>query len=554
MKDANCKGINTYFIDLDQKNGSPEEHLERIKSAALKPEIVIKSSKVGHHVYWFAKDGVLEKFDDVIDGIVDVLNGDTNAKGKTRRMRIPFFLNQKPEHGESFMPQIVEGFGYIINSERPPGYNEEEMIMAFPKPKKKQEVSKEEAGIIRVKMGFWDAAASVGNKVALKVLSGKPEVRNEVFSFKRNTNGTEQIIVNGESTSCWIDQEGYIGSRDKGGPTYIQWLEWYGMSKNEVAKTIKKYLREHLPDYKDDNAGKDYTFITWHDLVERAYQRKIAIDPDKICKFHIKCLDEVLGGILPTDLVTIGADTGCGKSDLLLYIAMKNAEMGMRVLYYQLEMDEEEIADRQMLTATNLILGKAWISPKDYRINSMMPDQRRAFDSAKDEVKKMGGGGGNIVIYEGAALKFDEFLESMNITKRTPFDLVVLDHLHYFSMDGGTESMSQNLARIMRRIRSMVKKYRVPVVVASHIRKLQKENERPRLIDLYGAGDIAKESTVVLMLHRDGDDTFAYIDKSRGTGHRDCEIKLHYDINLRTFVDEPKTEHPAPTLTFLKNA
>ena len=62
----------------------------------------------------------------------------------------------------------------------------------------------------------------------LKKLSGISELKGEVFDFIKNSNDTHQIVVNGELSGCWVDSNGLIGSHDKGGPTIIQWICWYG--------------------------------------------------------------------------------------------------------------------------------------------------------------------------------------------------------------------------------------------------------------------------------------------------------------------------------------
>jgi ATP:corrinoid adenosyltransferase len=539
-KMENCKAIKAWYCDFDAKNGTPEEHIEKILGAKLKPDFVFQSSPAGHHAYWIARDGSLDNFDKIETGIVQSLGADPNCKDKVRAMRIPFFLHQKTAN--HFMPKILEGAGYFITGIKPLGYSDEEMQKAYPAEKAKEQI-RQEVITARSHQTFWNAAASISNKAALRALSGKPEVNNDVFSFKLNIKGTEQIWVNGESTSSWIDLDGHIGSHDKGGPTYIQWLEWYGNSKAKIALAIKKYLHEYLPAYDEKAMAKSYSFVAWDDLTERAYQYKIALDPNSICKYHLRKLDNILGGILPRELVVVGADTGCGKSDLLLYLALENARRGKKVLYYQLEMDEEEIADRAMLTATNQHLAPGWIGAKQYRINEMDQLQKEAFEKAKEEVKAMGGGK-NIDIYQGGSLNTEEFLASLKIMKEKSYDLVILDHLHYFSLSNEFQTLANNLSIVMREIRTVVKAMHVPIIVASHMRKREKENESPSIMDLHGTGDIAKEASVVLLLHRTETETFLTIAKSRGTGHRGEELKLHYDTNLRRFVDDPPANGP----------
>jgi len=64
-------------------------------------------------------------------------------------------------------------------------------------------------------------------KNELVALSGTKEAQGDIFSFKNNPNGTEQIYVNGKRTASWIDKLGWIGSHSNGGPTTDKWINWY---------------------------------------------------------------------------------------------------------------------------------------------------------------------------------------------------------------------------------------------------------------------------------------------------------------------------------------
>lgn len=67
---------------------------------------------------------------------------------------------------------------------------------------------------------------------ALERLSGNEAVDYEQFTFKQNTGGTVQIVVNGKATGQWIDTaQNTIGGagEGQGNPTIIQFVQWYGV-------------------------------------------------------------------------------------------------------------------------------------------------------------------------------------------------------------------------------------------------------------------------------------------------------------------------------------
>jgi len=82
------------------------------------------------------------------------------------------------------------------------------------------------------------------NEILLLSLSGSSHVNGDSISLRDNRNGTKQIICNKNPTSCWIDREGKIGSYSKGGPSVIQFLQWYNpaLSCKQATDIIKGIL------------------------------------------------------------------------------------------------------------------------------------------------------------------------------------------------------------------------------------------------------------------------------------------------------------------------
>ena len=80
-------------------------------------------------------------------------------------------------------------------------------------------------------------------KDGLERLSGHLGVRGEEYTFKQTSRGWN-IYVNGRLSSCWVDNQGRIGSLSKGGPSLYQWLVWFGHRPGEVARIIRDVYPE----------------------------------------------------------------------------------------------------------------------------------------------------------------------------------------------------------------------------------------------------------------------------------------------------------------------
>jgi hypothetical protein len=214
----NLSNINAWAIDIDKD--SKEQQLERIRNTALVPSLVVES-KNGFHVYWMAKDATKQNFPKVMYLLVNKFLADANAKDLCRVLRMPGFFHWKDEND----PYKVET---IFKSEK--YYTEKEMLFFFAE--KKTESKKTEFK----KLNF----ENVNNKQALSALSGTSHVRGDTIEFKPNSNGTEQIWVNGKSTACWLDKNGLIGSHSKGGPGVWNWINFYYNDRNETTKIVRE--------------------------------------------------------------------------------------------------------------------------------------------------------------------------------------------------------------------------------------------------------------------------------------------------------------------------
>ena len=224
-KIENMVKINAWAIDIDK--GTKEEQKMRIEKSPLPASSVVET-KNGYHVYWLAREATKSNFGVIQQRLVNFFGADNRAKDLARILRLPCMYHWKDPDD----PFLVKEVYWNTRA-----YSEDKMLRVFKCREKKM-----------AKRIYEPRDVTLGGDCVegLKLLSGKSCVNGDEFTFKHNANGTHQIWANGKSTSCWIDENGKIGSHDKGGPTLIQWLKWYSYPTKDAIKILK-----------DNNVWKD---------------------------------------------------------------------------------------------------------------------------------------------------------------------------------------------------------------------------------------------------------------------------------------------------------
>ena len=236
-----CQGVNAWFMEID--GVSKDEQMKKLHEAPLPPSIIVESGN-SYHAYWLAKDATVDGFDRIVRALIHFFDSDPACKDISRVLRIPGFFHNKREpfevRIELFDPKNT--------------YTEQEMLQAFPYREEVKSAPTSRPVPIAEHLTFWEAVSRLDNRIMLQRLSGTYMVNHEQFSFRPRSSGGEYIDVNGEPADCWIDENGMIGSGKRAGPTFIQWLSFYGLSKKDIAEWLKKNCSDLFP--KDLLRGK----------------------------------------------------------------------------------------------------------------------------------------------------------------------------------------------------------------------------------------------------------------------------------------------------------
>lgn len=513
-KIEDCIGINAWAIDMDAKDVSIIAQEVRIKQCPVKPSIIIRS-KNGYHCYWLAREGKMDNYRAIMERLITYFDADKSCTSINKSLRVPHFLHLKDP--ESPFEVLVVRLKEIY-------YSETEMLDAYPEPIK----------IGGMGQQFWQYVSQLNNEEMLLRFSGTPLMRDEIITFRPNSNGTKQIVVNGKSSSSWIDADGFIGSHDGGGVTFIQWLQWYGNSKSAIAKA--------LVDMGIVKMDTKPSFIAYDELLEFSETERKKINYNTAIQYGISCLDHSLRGILRDELVVIGAHTGVGKTELAFKIELHNAARGKQVYGIHLEGRLTEITNRHIFNEIRKI-SDADLSYMDFMMNTQDTTgvARAALDSIKKQISK------NLKIFNRTSfITVDDFVRIVRDIQHDA-DLIVIDHLHYFDMKDYANERTE-INRIMQELKQLTDIYRIPIVLVSHLRRPSSNDAIPSENDLMGSSNIAKQADAVILVfpnytiessHAEGIyPTFMRHTKSRLGLPKNVFYSINYDATRKEYFED----------------
>lgn len=206
----------------------------------------------------------------------------------------------------------------------------------------------------------------------------------------------------------------------------------------------------------------------------------------------IDALDYAVGGLQPT-LTMVGALPGVGKSALFAAIARNLAARGLKVGVLSLEDEREWLAERILAEAASVPLFVLGNKPLT---NAQM---ERIGDCSQGVHALLA----NILVDDSAAMTPAEVVASARAMVARGCRAVLVDHLGEIRLNR-SERHDLDVQEALQDLRGIAKTYRVPVVVACHLRRREGLNidSVPRLTDFAFSASIERCARVALGLFR----------------------------------------------------
>lgn len=213
--------------------------------------------------------------------------------------------------------------------------------------------------------------------------------------------------------------------------------------------------------------------------------------------FGLAAIDGLLGGLRPGELTILAARPGMAKSALALAIALNVAATGAGVVFYTLEMTDEEVAARA-------IASRAAVNMRHAKKHGPSAEGWKDITQHAQALCMLS----NLIV-DPRSLTIPT-LRSRVVREATRFKaankslgLIVLDYFQLISGTGKDVSENDRLERAINATKRLAVEMRVPVLALSQLsRDVEKRGGRPRPSDLRGSGGLEQAANNILFIHR----------------------------------------------------
>lgn len=256
-------------------------------------------------------------------------------------------------------------------------------------------------------------------------------------------------------------------------------LKEFNTNEDGINKLKELIANQNLVSIQVD-ADKDITTKYIDDLSKRE-------QTERVLWSRLPSLNRMTNGIKRKQLTTIAGRPASGKSAFALQILLGIAESGQKVLFFPLEMSDNEMIDR-------ILIHKRIITNEEASSGKV---SGKHLDEAVTYLRKLEGSG-NLKFYEGV-----RNIESMEeaIKKEKPFAIVVDQLTQMRSSEEKFKGIREQFSYMTNNLKSIAMRNNVAVILLCQINR-GAEDQKPTLANLKESGSIEEDSDNVIMIHR----------------------------------------------------
>lgn len=200
-------------------------------------------------------------------------------------------------------------------------------------------------------------------------------------------------------------------------------------------------------------------------------------------------IDNLTGGFQGGDLVLIGARPGVGKSALATQWAWQFAKQGLKVGYYNCEMQEAACYERFIAAKTGISVTRVRLA------KAFQHDEEEKYRRAVKELSRQE----NITLFTGAK----KVSEIRNDQREYKFSIIIIDYLQLLYVDnrysGNRAAEVQELSLGLKRI---AMDYKIPIIALTQLNRASESRagKEPQLYDLRESGSLEQDASTIFLL------------------------------------------------------
>lgn len=204
-------------------------------------------------------------------------------------------------------------------------------------------------------------------------------------------------------------------------------------------------------------------------------------------------LNAKTGGLMPGNLVIIGARPSIGKTAYSDCLATNMALAGSKVVQFSYEMTKKEIQRRRIARLSNVQI-------KKIKSGFLSAAEIKRVNDACEKLFYT-----DMLLYDTASLGFgfNELVSKIRVHAKQGYKIFFIDHLgllEYEGMQGAKEW--EKISQMTKRLKKLASTLDIVIVGLCQLTR-DSEGKEPLLNSLRGSGSIEQDANVIMFLHRE---------------------------------------------------
>lgn len=246
-------------------------------------------------------------------------------------------------------------------------------------------------------------------------------------------------------------------------------------------------------------------------------------------------LDGIMKGMRGGNLILIAARPSVGKSAFAQDIAETVARQGKKVLFYSLEMSDEELGERWLSRSSGVPLDNI----TDHKMG------KEEWKTATDAFQYLSGL--PILVCDDPALTVERIRAQARTTPNVA--LIVVDFLTL--MKSGQQEQNRNLeiGAISRNLKLLAMELKIPIIALSQLNRNVSDTDKPGLSALRDSGELEQNANKVIFLWNiDREEGIKGVSVAKNRQGKCGEVQMRFDGDRMKFtemsVNVPDTNRP----------